>query len=199
MLMKRILIAVYLFVVLGAGNTATASEGDQGKLSLFSGDLGNTIWTVLIFFTVVVVLGKFAWGPMLKALQNRENFIRDSLTSAQRDQKEAKERLNEYEQKLENAKEDVTAMIETGRSDGEQLKRQIEGEARTNAEQMIERARREMTTARDEALKELYDRSSQLAIGMAGNVLKRQLTPEDHQKLVEETLAEMQKMPDIRG
>ncbi len=57
---------------------AMAAEGGEGP-SLFTGDLSNIIWSLVTFLVVLIVLGKFAWGPILGALQNREEFIRDSL------------------------------------------------------------------------------------------------------------------------
>ena len=67
----------------------------------------------------------------------------------------------------------------------------IEEDARKNAENMIERAKREIGIARDTALRDLYDQSATLATTIATNLLKRQITPEDHHRLVEDALGEI--------
>ena len=69
-----------------------AAEG--GGASPFSGDVGNAIWTLVIFLLVVLFLGKFAWGPLLKGLQSREEFIRSSLETAKRDREAAEARAS---------------------------------------------------------------------------------------------------------
>jgi hypothetical protein len=56
---------------------------------VFAGDVGNALWTLVIFGSVVFVLGKFAWKPILNGLQAREAFIRESLEEARRDRAEA--------------------------------------------------------------------------------------------------------------
>src|SRR5206468_544795 len=80
--------------------------------SLFSGDFGNALWTLAIFFLLLVVLGKFAWKPLLGALQKREQFIRDSLEAARRDREAAQAALRNYEQSIAKAHEEASAIVE---------------------------------------------------------------------------------------
>ncbi len=72
---------------LGALTPVFGSEGAE-KTTLFTGDLGNILWSLLTFVAVLVVLGKFAWGPILGALKGREDFIRDSLEQAKKDRED---------------------------------------------------------------------------------------------------------------
>jgi len=175
-------------------STALAAEAEHGgdEANLFAGDLGNAIFTLIIFLLVLFVLARFAWNPLLKALQNRERYIRESLESARRDREESERRLREYETRIARAHEEALAIIEEGRRDAESVKRRIEEEARKNADALIERARREIGIARDSALKDLYEQSAQLAITMAGSVLRRQISPEDQERLIGDALSELQ-------
>jgi F-type H+-transporting ATPase subunit b len=183
---------IFVKLALAAEEHGEAAGGHEGPPpSLFSGDLGNALWTLAIFFLLLIVLGKFAWKPLLSALQNREKFIRESLEAAKRDREAAEARLKEYEQRIAKAHEESNAIVEEGRRNGETLKRKIEEEARASAEDMIERAKREIGLAKDMALKELYDTSAKLGTAIAGNLLKRQITPEDQRKLVEDALSEL--------
>ncbi len=177
--------------LLAIPSIALAAEEAHDEEGLFIGDLGNAIWTLVIFVLVVVVLGKFAWGPLLSALQKREAFIHDSLASAKRDREAAEARLKEYEQRLDKAREEASGIVEEGRRDGETVRKRIEEEARKAGDEMIQRAKREINIARDTALKDLYDRSAELGIELAATVLKRQLTPEDQKRLVEDALAKL--------
>ncbi len=173
---------------------AEAHGGEQ--VSIFAGNLGNAFWTLLIFLLVLAVLRKFAWGPILSGLQKRERYICDTLESARRDREAAEARLREYEQRLAGAQAEALEVVEEARRDAEAVRKRIEEETRQSANAMVERARREIQVAADTVLRELYDRSADLAASMAGSILKRQLAPEDHQRLVQEALAELQERRD---
>lgn len=171
----------------------TASEGGEGP-SLFTGDLGNVIWSLVTFFAVLVVLGKFAWKPILGALQKREDFIRDSLAAAKRDRDEAERRLKEYSDKIVAARTEATAIVEEGRRDAEVVKRRIEEEAKSEAKAIIERGKREIAIATDTAVKELYTLSGKLATEVAGRILRKELNPREHERLITESIEELQEV-----
>lgn len=166
---------------------ALAAEGEAG--GPFSGDIGNALWTVVIFFLVLVVLGKFAWGPLLKSLQDRESFIREALSKAERDRLEAEARLKEYMDKLAAARAEATAIVEEGRRDAEVLKHKIEADAKREYDLTIERAKREISIAQETATKELYTLSSKLATDIASRILSREISPQDHERLIAEGIA----------
>jgi F-type H+-transporting ATPase subunit b len=171
---------------------SAAEDTHEGSSNLFSGDVAMSIATLVIFGLVILVLGRFAWRPMLNALQAREKFIRESLDSARSDREKAEASLREYEEKLRQAREEASRMVEEGRRDAEAVRRRIEEEARTSAEQITERAKREIGVARDSALRDLHEQAADLAMTMARQVLKRQLSPEDHQQLVRDALGELE-------
>ncbi len=169
---------------------ARASESG-GEVNLFAGDLGNAIWTLVIFILVIVVLGKFAWGPLLSALQQREQFIRSSLQEAKDDREAAEARLQEYEARLQKATAEATQIVEQGRQDADKAKGRIEETARTEADKMLDRAKREIDLARQSAIKDLYATSAELATDIAGKVLKREMSPKDHERLIQESIEEL--------
>lgn len=165
---------------------ALAQEAEHEAPSLFAGDLGNSVWTALIFVLVLVVLGKFAWGPILNTLQTRESFIREALEKAKRDREEAEARLRQYEERLASARTEASAIVDEGRRDAEVVKRRIEEEAKRQADQIIERAKREIQIATDTATKSLFTLSAKLATDMAARVLGRELSAQDHERLIAE-------------
>lgn len=170
-----------------------APEGEGGN-NIFAGDIGNVFWTLLVFGLVLWVLGKFAWGPLLDTLKQREDFIRESLESAKADRDAAETRLQEYEERLNEARAEATAIVEEGRRDAEVLRHRIEEEARGETDKMIERARREITIARETAVKELYELSGRLATEIAGRIVGRELKPEEHERLIRDSIAEMEQV-----
>lgn len=167
------------------------SEEHGGSVSLFAGDFGNAIWTLIIFGLLLFVLGKFAWGPILSALQKREAFIRDSLSQAKQDRLDAEARLKELEQRLNSARDEASGIVEEGRRDAEAVKRKIEADARTEADAMIERAKREVGLARDSAVKELYDRAARLATEAASRIIGKEIDPAGHERLINESIEEL--------
>jgi len=174
-----------------AEHAAEAGGEAHAQPSLFAGDIGNFIWTLVIFLILLIVLGKFAWKPILKALQDREKFITDSLATAKKERDDAARMLAEYQAKIDHAREEATAIVEEGKRDAEAVRKRIHGEARGEADAMIARAKREIEIARDDALKALYDQSVMLATTMAGKIVRKQLNAGDHRQLIDESLAEM--------
>ena len=173
-------------------SAALAAEG--GDNNLFAGDVGNAIWTLAVFLLVVFVLGKFAWGPMLQGLQNRERFIRESLEQAKAENEKAQALAAEYERKVDEAKAEATAIVEEGRRDAEAVKRQIEEQAKSEADKMIGRARREIEIAQQTAVREIYVTSARLATDLAGRIIGREVNADDHERLIAESIAKIEQM-----
>jgi F-type H+-transporting ATPase subunit b len=185
--------ALAVLFTLALASPAMAQEGHEaaGANNPFAGDIGNALWTVVIFVLVLVVLGKFAWGPILKGLQARESYILESLQKAKRERDEADARLKEYEEKLAQARTEVTALVEEGRRDAEVVKKKILEEARQEAEKERERTKREIQIATDTATKQLYTLAAHLATDMAGRIIRKELNVQDHERLIAESIQEL--------
>lgn len=159
---------------------------------MFTGDLGNVFWSLLTFLAVLVVLGKFAWKPILGALQKREDFIRESLAQAKRDREEAEKRLIEYSDKIVTAQAEASAIVEEGRRDGDVLRQKLEEDGKVEAKAILERARREIQIATDSAVKELYALTAKLATDVAAKIIRKELNPREHERLIEESIDELE-------
>ncbi|MCH7595196.1 MAG: F0F1 ATP synthase subunit B [Planctomycetes bacterium] len=186
--------ALSLFAIFTSATTTLGSEGGGEQSTLFTGDLGNIVWTLITFFVVLGVLGKFAWGPILSALQKREDFIRDSLTQAKRDREDAGQQLKEYTEKLVAARAEATAIVDEGRRDAEVLKRKIEDDAKVEAQASLDRAKREIALATDTAVKELYTIGAKLATEVAGKIIRKELNAGDHERLISESIDDLEKV-----
>ena len=181
-------------LLMAAPALAAEGHGEGAAVSPFVGDVGNMIWTLLIFLIVVVVLGKVAWGPILNLLQKREDFIRESLEQAKKDREEAEATLKAHAEKLDGARAEASAIVDEARRDAEVVKRKIEETTKKEADTMLERARREIQVATDTAVRELYDLSGKLATDVASRIIRKEIDAKEHERLIAESLDELSKV-----
>jgi len=172
--------------------------GDTGGLSPIpttfeeiQGDLA--IWTAVIFLVLLLVLGKYAWGPISQGLEKREQGIADQVAQAEQNNQKARELLAQYEQMLANSEEEVRKMIEQGRREADEAGRQIVEKAKGDAAAEHQRALREIEAATADALKELSELSATLAVQLAGRIVGAELKPADHAQLIAKAMADFPK------
>lgn len=170
---------------------APAEAGHGAEPSIFGGDVGNVLWTLVTLGLVLFILGKFAWNPFLEVLQKREDFIRDSLAKAKEDREAAEARLAEYEERLTDARAEATAIVDEGRRDAVAVREREEVKAKEEAEKMLQRAKREIDIAKDTAIKDLYALTGKLATDIAAKIVERELKPADHEKLIHDALDQL--------
>lgn len=175
--------------LLSAAAPALAAEGE--KSDIFAGGIGNAIITLLVFGTVVFLLGKYAWPPLMRVLAEREQTIRESLEDARREREEAERVLEKYTRQIEQARVEASRIVDQGRRNAEEVARRVQDQAREEAAQMAARAKREIELATDAAKKEVYDLTAELAVDVAARIIRKKLNPQDHAELVEESLARM--------
>jgi len=175
--------------LLAVAGPVLAAEGE--KPDIFTGGIGNAIVTLVVFVAVVVILGKYAWPPLMRVLREREQTIRESLEHARREREEAERVLEKYTRQIEQARTEASEIVEAGRRSAAEVGRRVQEEARREGAQMVERARREIGLATDAAKKEVYDLAAGLAVDVAGRIIRKELSPRDHKELVEESLARM--------
>jgi F-type H+-transporting ATPase subunit b len=183
---------VAMIGILVAATSALAQEhGEAAQPSIFEGGLHNAIWTLVIFLTVVLVLGKFAWKPLLAALKAREDFIRESLENAKKEREESATLLAKYTEQINKAREEATAITQEGRRDAEEVRRRISAEARAEADAMLKRSKREIEIAHQDAISEIYNTVADLSTRIAERVLRREIDTEKHRDLVARALEEV--------
>lgn len=176
-----------------AGATAADphAAGAAHEVGIFEGGIGNSIITLIIFGLVVAILGRYAWPPLMKGLSDREEQIRGALEKARAERIEAEKLLAQYKQQIEQARVEATAIVEEGKRDAVAAARRVQEETRKESDEIIARARREVQLARDTAIKELYDRTADLAVQVAGQILRKEIRPDEHRNLVNESIERM--------
>jgi F-type H+-transporting ATPase subunit b len=165
---------------------------EEGGLSPFAGNFGNALWTVGIFVLVVIVLGKFAWGPVLALLRQREEFIHRSLSEAKRDRDEAEMRLREYATKLQTAQAEAAAIVESARRDSERLREELRQKARSEADAIVGKAERQIQLETGRAVQQIRREAADLSVLIASKLLQRNLSREDNDRLIEDALRQVE-------
>jgi len=161
---------------------ALAADAGGGGPLVAKPDLA--IFTLVVFVVLLLVLWKFAWGPISAGLDKREQGVANNIARAEEAASEAEKLIANYEAKLAAASDEVRGMIEEARRDAEHTKQQIVDEAQQAASAEADRARREIETAKASALKELADRTTDFSLELAGQVLGREMSSEDHAQLI---------------
>ncbi len=146
------------------------------------------IWTAVVFVLLMGVLWYFAWGPIRDGLDRREEGIAYDLEQAKEARRRSEELLREYERKLADSADEVRMAMERAKREAEDVRRQIIEEARERAAAERERGVREIEAARRDALKELAQRSADMAVLLAGKVIATELRPSDHARLLDEAV-----------
>jgi F-type H+-transporting ATPase subunit b len=176
-----------------------APGGAHEKPNILEPQAPLAIWTVVVFGLILLVLGRFAWGPMMKALHDREEHIEHCLLEAERARNEAERLMAENQKNMARAAEQVRATIEAAKKEAESIANGVVQKAHAEAEASREAAKRDIATARDQALSEIFTKTADLAVAVAGKVLTKDLGPDDHRRLTEAAMAELPAMADGRG
>jgi F-type H+-transporting ATPase subunit b len=155
-------------------------------------DPGLFIWTIVTFLVLLALLAKFAWTPLLAALDTRQNAIRKSLDDAQQ-AKEELERLHvESAQIIQRARVDAEAIISQSRSDGDRLREELKQKARAEADHIVKNAERQIQLETSRALEQIRHEAIDLSVMIASKIIQRSLTKEDNQRLIDEALKQVE-------
>ena len=141
---------------------------------------------------LVGLLARFAWRPLLAALDSRQNAIRKSLDDAQQARQDL-ERLNqESAQILNKARVEADQIIVRGRSDAERLREDMRQKARTEADAIVKGAQRQIHLETARALQQIRSEAVDLSVMIASKLIQRNLTKEDNERLIEEALKQVE-------
>jgi F-type H+-transporting ATPase subunit b len=158
-------------------------------------DFGNFIpgiTTLLVFLIVLAFLGLKVWPKITKGLDDRQNKILQEIRAAEESRAQAKAALAEYEKNLASAREEANQMIAKARTDAKAVAEELRNRNAAELADMKERATREIQSAKENAILELHSEAAMLASAMAGKILAREIAPGDQQRLIEESLRELQ-------
>jgi F-type H+-transporting ATPase subunit b len=155
-------------------------------------DPGLYIWTIVTFLVLLALLARFAWRPLLDALEQRQAVIRKSLDDARQARQELEQVKTEAAKLLAAARVEAGDIISRTRSDAARFADEMKQKARTDADALVKHAERqiEMQTAR--AMETIRRETVDLSVEIASKILRRSISKEDNERLIDDTLKEMQ-------
>ncbi len=155
-------------------------------------DPGLFIWTILTFLVLLGLLAKFAWRPLLQALDTRQESIRKSLDDA-RQAKQDLERLHqESAQIIRQARVEADGIITRSRADAERLREEMKQKARAEADTIVKSAERQIQLETTRALQQIRTEAVDLSVMIASKIIQRNLSKEDNERLIDEALRQVQ-------
>ena len=149
---------------------------------------GLLAWTVLTFVLLLVVLKKVAWGPILDALEARENEIKEALYAAEKAREEAKQVSSDYEDAIRKAQAEAQQIISDAKTAGEKVKLDFEAVASEKADEIIEKAKAQIDAERVKVISEIKTVAVEISLSAAAKVIEKNLDSDDNRKLVNEAL-----------
>lgn len=155
-------------------------------------DPGLFVWTIVTFLVLVAALTMFAWKPLLKALEARQDTIRQSLDDADQAKKELERLQSESAEIVRSARVEAETIVSRSRSDGEALREELRSKARNEADKILGEAKRQIDLEKTQALREIRNEVADLSIFLASKLLERNVSKEDNERLVAETLRQIE-------
>lgn len=163
-------------------------------MELLTPELGLFVWTLIAFLAVFFILRKFAWGPILKSLNERETGIAESIATADRVRKEMADLKNENEKLMMQAREERAAMLKEAKETRDKIVNEAKDAAKVEANKIIADAQVQIQQQKMAALTEVKNEIGNLAIEVAEKVLRKQLSTADAQSHYANLLAEEVKL-----
>lgn len=155
-------------------------------------DPGLFLWTILTFLVLLVLLAKFAWKPLLALLDRREGMIRQSLDDAEKAKQELQRLQQESKEILSKARVEAQSILAKSRSEAEKLKGELRQEAKVQADSILRDAEKQIQVETEKAIAVLKNEVVDLSLLVASKLIKKNLSKEDNQSLIEESLKQVE-------
>lgn len=155
-------------------------------------DPGLFIWTLLTFLVLFGLLWKFAWGPLLKMLDARQETIRKALDDAEQATKELAEVQLESEAIVDKARVQADGIISDTRADAARLREELRQKAQAEAQSIITNAERQIQLETDRALAQVRQEAVDVSLMIASKLIRRNLTKADNEALIDEALKQVE-------
>lgn len=169
-----------------------ASEGGGGGLTDIN--FGLTLWTIVLFALFAFVLTKFGWGPLLHLIEEREKSVREAVEGAEKASAEAQALLEKHKELLREAGRERDEIVKRALKEADQLKADLHAQARSEGDQMIQRAKEQIEREKGQAILELRAQVADIAVEAAAKIVTSSLTPEAQKKLVSDFIDTLPKL-----
>ena len=173
-------------------------------IAIFAGDSGGKnlltqvtpglyIWTIITFLLVFYVIAKFAWKPLLKMLEERENLIKSSLDDAEKARQELEKINSESEVIISQARSEAQSILSDGKAAAEKIKDDTIAKAKDEASKIREDAKHQIQVEKDKAITDIKKEVVDLSISVAEKLINKNISEQDNSSLIEESLKKIKK------
>ena len=156
-------------------------------------DPGLFVWTIITFMVLFFVLAKFAWKPLIKMLQEREEMIRDSLDDAEKAKTELEHLNEESEAIMTKARAEAQTILANGKAAAEKVKEDTIAKAKEQAKKIIKKTEKQIQIEKDKAIADIKQEVVNLSLSVAKKLINKNLNDADNKSLIEETLKKVNK------
>jgi F-type H+-transporting ATPase subunit b len=155
-------------------------------------DYGTIFWMVIIFGIVLFILKKFAWGPILKALNEREKSIADALNSAEKARKDVAGLKASNDQIITEARKEKDLILKEARDIKDKIVAEARNQANAEAQKSIENARNQINAEKTAAINDIKKQVAELSVMIAEKVIRKELeNPKDQEALIKDLLKDL--------
>ncbi|MFZ0370239.1 MAG: F0F1 ATP synthase subunit B [Halobacillus sp.] len=159
--------------------------GAEGGLNL-----GDMIVQLILFLVLLALLKKFAWGPFMNMMKEREDYISNEINTAEKSREEAQRMQREASEELKKTRQDAQKIIEDARKTAQQQEQSIVNSARNEAERMKDAAKEEIVQEKDKAIQSLKDQVATMSVMIASKVIEKELSEQDQNELIQQYIDE---------
>jgi F-type H+-transporting ATPase subunit b len=186
--MFRLKTTVVVLLVLSAGACALASGGEAAteEQGIFSGTFADSLWTLIAFVLLLVILTKVAWKPLVKQLQARQDYIKQQIDAADTSRKNAEALLDQYKQQGIEIVNKLTAQAQL-------LEKEMVSKAGDEVAQMKRRAQADIEYARISASQRMWQEAEDMLLALSGEIVGRAVTHEDNLRLLYESIEKLKR------
>ncbi|WP_252314661.1 F0F1 ATP synthase subunit B [Sinobaca sp. H24] len=152
--------------------------------------LADPLFAIVTFTILLLLLRKFAWGPMMNMMQEREEKVANDIDAAENNRLESEKYLEQQKLEIDRAREEAQSIIESAKKTGEQQGRDIVEQSRRESEQVKENALAQIQSEKEQAVAELREQVATLSVMIATKIIEKELDEAEQEKLIEEYLQE---------
>jgi F-type H+-transporting ATPase subunit b len=152
---------------------------------------GLTLWTAITFLLLILVLSKYAFGPIVRMLDERERTIREAIDQARKEREEAERLLAQQKESLVKAQREAAELAKRSQQEMEAFRQQLTAQARKEADELVVAARKSIEEERGKAVAQLRAEVADLAIAAAGRIVKSGLDEKAQRQLVDEYIRDL--------
>ncbi len=185
---------LWLLIVVGilGQNYIFASE-EHSKSQLLELDPGLAFWTVVTFVTLLLVLKKFAWKPLLESIDAREKHIRDNITNAEQTRENAEKLLEEGRQKITSAHQEAKGIVESATHQAVTVRQQQVLQTEKECTNVKIHAKKQIQNLQTKAIEDMLNNIGNLSIEIAGKITQKSLSDQDHKQIINDSIVSMRK------